>query len=148
MLASCPEVVSELLILQFHAAALPGMIRSQLPRQSTPISVESSPTLPRTSTTVPCRLTQSDILTLGGVLIPAFHATRRQGCNLNGIGRQRALMRWLMIVLLVSLAGLLAAALGVARHIWVQRSQQHLEPGTKPELEAEMAEEAESEVEL
>lgn len=57
-------------------------------------------------------------------------------------------MRWLMIVLLVSLAGLLAAALGVARHIWVQRSQERLERNTKIELDAELAEEAESEVEL
>jgi hypothetical protein len=31
-------------------------------------------------------------------------------------------MRWLMIALLVSLAALLLAAAGLARHIWLQRS--------------------------
>lgn len=57
-------------------------------------------------------------------------------------------MRWLMIVFLVSLAGLLAAALGVARHIWLQRSQEPGDRSTKADQEAELAEEAESEVEL
>jgi hypothetical protein len=33
-------------------------------------------------------------------------------------------MRWLMIALLVSLAALLLAAAGVARHIWLQRARQ------------------------
>jgi hypothetical protein len=56
-------------------------------------------------------------------------------------------MRWLMLVLLVSVVGLLAAALGVARHIWVQRSQERRERGAKVEQESETAEEAESEVE-
>ena len=32
-------------------------------------------------------------------------------------------MRWLMIVLLVSLGALLFAAAGVARHIWLQRAK-------------------------
>jgi hypothetical protein len=32
-------------------------------------------------------------------------------------------MRWMMIAFLVSLAALLLAAAGVARHIWMQRSQ-------------------------
>jgi uncharacterized membrane protein len=32
-------------------------------------------------------------------------------------------MRWLLIVLLVSLGALLIAAAGVARHIWLQRSK-------------------------
>lgn len=32
-------------------------------------------------------------------------------------------MRWLLIALLVSLAGLLLAAAGVARHVWLQRKQ-------------------------
>jgi hypothetical protein len=31
-------------------------------------------------------------------------------------------MRWLLIALLVSLAGLLIAAAGMARHIWLQRT--------------------------
>jgi hypothetical protein len=53
-----------------------------------------------------------------------------------------------MIALLVSLVGLLAAALGMARHIWVRRSQKRRDLGAQTEQEAEMAEEAESEVEL
>jgi uncharacterized membrane protein len=32
-------------------------------------------------------------------------------------------MRWLLIVLLVSLAALLIAVAGVARHIWLQRAR-------------------------
>jgi hypothetical protein len=32
-------------------------------------------------------------------------------------------MRWLMIALLVSLGGLLIAAAGMARHIWLQRAK-------------------------
>jgi hypothetical protein len=32
-------------------------------------------------------------------------------------------MRWLMIALLASLAALLLAAAGMARHIWLQRGQ-------------------------
>jgi len=32
-------------------------------------------------------------------------------------------MRWLMIALLASLAALLLAAAGVARHIWLQRGR-------------------------
>ena len=56
-------------------------------------------------------------------------------------------MRWLMIVLLVSVVGLLAAALGVARHIWLRRSQERVDRVARTEQEAELAEEAESEVE-
>ncbi len=41
-------------------------------------------------------------------------------------------MRWLMIVLLVSVAGLLLAAAGVARHIWLQRSRLHSNPEAGP----------------
>jgi uncharacterized iron-regulated membrane protein len=32
-------------------------------------------------------------------------------------------MRWLIIALLVSLGGLLLAAAGVARHVWLQRKR-------------------------
>lgn len=32
-------------------------------------------------------------------------------------------MRWLLIVLLISLGALLFAAAGVARHIWLQRTK-------------------------
>jgi len=38
------------------------------------------------------------------------------------------LMRWLMVVLLVSLGALLIAAAGVARHIWQQRAKLRSEP--------------------
>jgi hypothetical protein len=41
-------------------------------------------------------------------------------------------MRWLMIALLVSLAGLLLAAAGVARHIWLRRSRLHSNPDAGP----------------
>jgi hypothetical protein len=37
-------------------------------------------------------------------------------------------MRWLMILLLVSLVGLLIAAAGVARHIWLHARKLRLEP--------------------
>jgi hypothetical protein len=37
-------------------------------------------------------------------------------------------MRWLMIVLLVSLVALLMAAAGLARHIWVQHEQIRSKP--------------------
>jgi len=50
-------------------------------------------------------------------------------------------MRWLLIVLLVSLVALLIAAAGVARHIWQQRTRQRressaaFEPVEEPDLE-------------
>jgi hypothetical protein len=53
-----------------------------------------------------------------------------------------------MIGLFVSVVGLLSAALGTARHIWVRRSQERNVAGAPTEQEAELAEEAESEVEL
>lgn len=37
-------------------------------------------------------------------------------------------MRWLLIALLVSLAGLLIAAAGMARHIWLQRTLNRSKP--------------------
>ena len=37
-------------------------------------------------------------------------------------------MRWLMILLLVSLVGLLIAAAGVARHIWLHARKLRHEP--------------------
>lgn len=43
-------------------------------------------------------------------------------------------MRWMMIALLVSLAALLVAAAGVARHIWLQRSRLHSNPNAGPVL--------------
>jgi hypothetical protein len=41
-------------------------------------------------------------------------------------------MRWLMIALLVSVTGLLLAAAGVARHIWLQRARLHSNPDAGP----------------
>ncbi|HXR40725.1 MAG TPA: hypothetical protein VN776_16595 [Terracidiphilus sp.] len=41
-------------------------------------------------------------------------------------------MRWLMIALLVSLAALLLAAAGVARHIWLQHGRLHSNPDAGP----------------
>jgi uncharacterized iron-regulated membrane protein len=40
-------------------------------------------------------------------------------------------MRWLLLILLISLLGLLFAALGLARHIWRQRtrSREKTSPG-------------------
>jgi len=49
-------------------------------------------------------------------------------------------MRWLLIVLLVSLGALLFAAAGLARHVWLQR--------TKPKGEMSVALEAAEEPDL
>jgi uncharacterized iron-regulated membrane protein len=52
------------------------------------------------------------------------------------------LMRWLLIVFLISLAALLIAAAGAARHIWLQRTKPRgelpvvIEPGDESDLEA------------
>jgi hypothetical protein len=52
-----------------------------------------------------------------------------------------------MIALLVSLAGLLFAAAGVARHIWLQRSQLKHKPPGGPGPRLEPAEETDVESE-
>jgi uncharacterized membrane protein YidH (DUF202 family) len=39
-------------------------------------------------------------------------------------------MRWLLLVLLISLVGLLVAALGLARFIWRQRARRGSKPST------------------
>jgi hypothetical protein len=44
-------------------------------------------------------------------------------------------MRWMMIALLGSLAALLLAAAGVARHIWMQRSRLRGNPGSRSAAE-------------
>ena len=41
-------------------------------------------------------------------------------------------MRWLMIALLASLAALLLAVAGVARHIWLQRARLGSNPAAGP----------------
>jgi hypothetical protein len=51
-------------------------------------------------------------------------------------------MRWLLIVLLVSLVALLFAAAGLAHHIWQQRNRQ----GSKSSAAIEPAEESDLEV--
>jgi hypothetical protein len=51
-------------------------------------------------------------------------------------------MRWLLIVLLVSLAALLFAAAGLAHHIWRQRSRR----GSESSAAIEPAEESEQEM--
>jgi hypothetical protein len=50
-------------------------------------------------------------------------AAFRPGCLPRPKAPEGAAMRWLMIGLLVSLAALLFAAAGVARHIWIRRSK-------------------------
>lgn len=63
-------------------------------------------------------------------------------------------MRWMVIALLVSLAALLLAAAGVARHIWLRRTQLHSNPDagpvSKPAAGAALdpVEEVDSEIEL
>jgi hypothetical protein len=62
-------------------------------------------------------------------------------------------MRWMMIALLASLAALLLAAAGVARHIWLRRSRLTSNPGAGPMIGKpggppfEPVEEADSEIE-
>jgi hypothetical protein len=51
-------------------------------------------------------------------------------------------MRWLLIVLLVSLAALLFAVAGVAHHIWKQRTRR----GSESSAAAEPADETDLEV--
>jgi hypothetical protein len=62
-------------------------------------------------------------------------------------------MRWMMIALLVSVVALLLAAAGVARHIWLHRSQLGGKAGSRPmgsaaeDAVVDPVEEAEQEVE-
>jgi hypothetical protein len=57
-------------------------------------------------------------------------------------GRSFLAMRWLMIALLVSLGALLLAAAGVARHIWLQRSQLSSKPVVSASQPRDPADEA------
>jgi hypothetical protein len=62
-------------------------------------------------------------------------------------------MRWMMIAFLVSLAALLLAVAGVARHIWLQRSRLHGTPGAGPvsikvQNTADQVEDIDQEIEL
>jgi hypothetical protein len=64
----------------------------------------------------------------GEVPPPQRSTTRRIVGNRFRLGA----MRWLMIALLGSLAALLLAAAGVARHIWLQRSRLSSNPAAGP----------------
>jgi len=52
------------------------------------------------------------------------------------------IMRWLLIVFLVSLGALLIAAAGAARHVWRHRAK----PGNRPSAAVEEAEEPDLEL--
>ena len=62
--------------------------------------------------------------------------------------RQVFLMRWLLMVLLVSLVGLLVAALGVARHIALQRARSRSKPSGGAAKAPGHAEETDVETEI
>jgi hypothetical protein len=57
-------------------------------------------------------------------------------------------MRWLLMVLLVSLVGLLIAALGVARHIVMQRARSRSKPSADTAKAPGQAEETDVETEI
>jgi hypothetical protein len=57
-------------------------------------------------------------------------------------------MRWLLMVLLVSLAALLIAAAGVAHHIWTQRARSRAMPSAGSGAVPGLAEETDIETEL
>ena len=66
----------------------------------------------------------------------------------SGILRLVFLMRWLLMVLLVSLVGLLIAALGVARHIVMQRARSRSKPPADAARAPGQAEETDAETEI
>ena len=82
-------------------------------------------------------------LTLG---FPAL--IHRLKIGLSGILRLVFLMRWLLMVLLVSLVGLLVAALGVARHIILQRVRSRSKPSAGAAKAPGQAEETDAETEI
>jgi hypothetical protein len=57
-------------------------------------------------------------------------------------------MRWLLLVLLVSLAALLIAAAGVAHHVWAQRRRSRLRTSEGTGAAPDSAEETDTETEL
>jgi uncharacterized iron-regulated membrane protein len=57
-------------------------------------------------------------------------------------------MRWLLLVLLVSLAALLIAVAGVAHYIWAQRRRSRLRPSEGAGAAPDSAEETDIETEL
>ena len=89
--------------------------------------------------------------------MPAEAGSRRLNQDARGDGRGGfgsgilgwfAAMRWLVIALLVSLGALLLAAAGVARHIWVRRTQMRSAPSTGSKTPNGAGERAEAESEL
>jgi hypothetical protein len=78
-------------------------------------------------------------------LLALIHRLRT---GLSGILMQVFLMRWLLMVLLVSLVGLLVAALGVARHIALQRARSRSKPSTGAPKASGQAEETDLETEI
>jgi hypothetical protein len=58
------------------------------------------------------------------------------------------LMRWLLMVLLVSVVGLLVAALGMARHIALQRARSLPKPSAGASKAPGQAEETDVETEI
>jgi hypothetical protein len=87
----------------------------------------------------------SDILAFSSFPIPADRMHQRPA---PGIGNPLvAAMLWLMIGLLVSVGALLFVAAGVARHIWLQRTE--LRKGTRGGNKSnDSADDADSELEL
>jgi hypothetical protein len=57
-------------------------------------------------------------------------------------------MRWLLLVLLVSLATLLIAAAGLAHYVWAQRRRSRLRPTKGAGAAPDSAEETDIETEL
>jgi len=57
-------------------------------------------------------------------------------------------MRWLLLVLLVSLAAMLIAAFGGALHIWIQRRRSRSKPSAGTGTASGPAEETDTETEV
>lgn len=57
-------------------------------------------------------------------------------------------MRWLLMVLFISLVGLLIAALGMARHIWLQRARSRSKLSAGKAIAPRSSEETDVETEI
>jgi uncharacterized membrane protein len=57
-------------------------------------------------------------------------------------------MRWLLLVLLVSLVAMLIAAVGGALHIWIQRRRSRSKPSAGAKAASGPAEETDTETEV
>jgi hypothetical protein len=118
----------------FHQALSEPAPSGILPRSGNPIAVGSSRRLGRFFVKKPLSGAPEEAATVGALRFGA--------------------MRWMMIAFLVSLAALLLAVAGVARHIWLQRSRLDSNPGAGPVLNkahkaaADPVEEIDQEIEL